>query len=262
MDTLLRNYDSGVRRSPRSAVRTYAVDLHNHMPLPGADYRGPCETTGAEVAAAAIGAGLDAIGVTDHFALGHYHEVADATRRMAGETEMGDGLLVIPGCEVRLSWRGDEAHLLALLPPKEADWRFDALMSVLGFDADRHSEEGHHRVVLEVEPVEAIHAIEALGGISIIAHADRTFGSYRLLGTPLLERILESAPVAAVELLDLANVRELGALAERVSFIRSSDSHHTDEIGRRSSCLQAEELSFEGIADALRARRVEDPAGR
>ncbi len=224
------------------ALRPYTIDLHNHMPLARTDYRGPLETSGEEVVRAAVTAGIDVLGVSDHFSLDFF--------RRAHEAAAGLPLLVLPGVEMRLSWGEDEVHLVALFPPAHAEERFAALMSVLGVDRTTLADP-LHRVVVEYDPVDAVRAIEGLGGMCHVAHVDRWFGPYRLLERPLLRRIVEDAPVVALEFLDLENAARLGEWAERVACIRSSDSHHCDEIGRRSSVVEAEERSFEGIRRAL-----------
>jgi len=223
-------------------MRPYTVDLHNHMPLARTDYRGPLETSGEDVVRAAVTAGIDVLGVSDHFSLDFF--------RRAHEAAAGLPLLVLPGVEMRLSWGEDEAHLVALFPPARAEDRFADLMSVLGIDP-ASLQDPLHRIVVEYDPVDAARAIEGLGGMCHVAHVDRWFGAYRLLDRPLLMRIVVDAPVVALEFLDLENAARLGELAERVACIRSSDSHHCDEIGRRSSVVEAEERSFEGIRRAL-----------
>jgi hypothetical protein len=223
-------------------MRPYTIDLHNHMPLERTDYRGPLETSGEDVVRAAVTAGIDVLGVSDHFSLDFF--------RRAHEAAAGLPLLVLPGVEMRLSWGEDEAHLVALFPPARAEERFADLMSVLGVDRAK-LEETLHRIVVEYDPVDAARAIEGLGGMCHVAHVDRWFGAYRLLDRPLLQRIVEEAPVVALEFLDLENAARLGPLADRVACIRSSDSHRCDEIGQRSSVVEADERSFEGIRRAL-----------
>jgi PHP family Zn ribbon phosphoesterase len=72
----------------------------------------------------------------------------------------------------------------------------------------------------------------------------------------LLPRTIEASPVTAVEFLDLANAPALGELADVVALIQSSDSHRNEEIGRRRTHLDADELSFDGIRRALSRSRA------
>lgn len=223
-------------------MTSFAIDLHNHMPQRGSDYRGPMGTSGADVVRAALAAGLDVLGATDHFALDFYHEVLAAAE--------GTGLLVLPGLEMRLSWGGEEAHLIATFPQEGAGLRVSELLDAVGFRAGEVTCP-LHRVVLECDPVEAACLADGLGAMVHVAHVDRWFGAYRLLGGSLLHRLIEESPVVAVEFLDLANATELGRVAQRVSLIQSSDSHCTDEIGRRSTMVEADALTFEALRRAL-----------
>jgi hypothetical protein len=225
----------------------YAIDLHNHMPVPDADYRGPLCTTGEDVVAAALAAGLDALGVSDHFSLGFF--------RRAHAAAEGTPLLVLPGAEVRLSWDDDEAHLVALFPAEVAEERFEHFMETIGF-RERERTGPLHRVVVESDPVEAARAVSDLGGICVVGHVDRWFGDYRLLGRPLLRRLVDETPGVVLEFVDRHEEAALGEMSGRAAVVQSSDSHHVDEIGRRRTVIEADELSFEGIRSALRARAV------
>ncbi|HEY5549416.1 MAG TPA: hypothetical protein VIL17_07480 [Coriobacteriia bacterium] len=228
-------------------MTAYSIDLHNHMPVEPTDYRGPLDTNGHDVARAALDAGIDVLAVTDHFSLGFFRKVHDAA--------VGLPLLVLPGVEVRLSWGTDEAHLIAIFPPDAAEAGFSALMSALGPQAA--SPAGPlHRLVIEHDPVAAARTIERLGGMCHIAHVDRWFGDYRLSDSPLLRRIVDEASKVVLEFLDLASAEQLEWLGGGVRCIRSSDSHHCDEIGRRRSIVEADECSFEGIRRALVCSRA------
>lgn len=220
----------------------YSIDLHNHMPVPDADYRGPMDTSGADVVGAALAAGIDALGVSDHFSLAFFRNVHAAATATS--------LLVLPGAEVRLSLGDDEAHLIALFPPDDAERCFATFMDALGF-VEHTRIDRLHRIVVEFDPVEAARVISDLDGICVVAHVDRWFGEYRLLGRPLLDRLIAEAPCAALEFVDVGNAAMLGDRAAGVSLVQSSDSHHVDEIGRRVSAIEARRLTFEAIKAAL-----------
>jgi PHP family Zn ribbon phosphoesterase len=220
----------------------FAIDLHNHMPVPDADYRGPLHTSGAEIVGAALAAGLDVLGVSDHFSLGFF--------RHAREAAEDTPLLVLPGAEVRLTHAEDEAHLVALFPPQDAEARFGEFMRVIGF-AEHLRTDRLHRVVVEYDPVRAAGAVARLGGICVVGHVDRYFGEYRLLERPLLRRLIEEAADIVLEFVDAANVSLLGELPEGLSVVQSSDSHCISEMGRRRTLVEARELSFEEIRRAL-----------
>ena len=238
--------DQPIQRAGASFTRRpslHDVDLHNHMPLPEADYRGPLTTSAHQVVLAALAADIHVLGITDHFSLGFF--------RRAHEAAQGTPLLVLPGTEVRLTHGQDEAHIVALFPPDDAEARFAAFMDAIGFREDARTD-GLHRVVVECDPVRAGKAVAGLGGACIVAHVDRFFGDYRLLGRPLLRRVIEEVPGVALEFVDADNAALLDAAAADVAIVQGSDSHRTDEIGRRRSVISARELTFEAVRDALR----------
>jgi hypothetical protein len=91
----------------------------------------------------------------------------------------------------------------------------------------------------------------------LVGHVDRFFGDYRLLGSPLLQRLVEQDTGVALEFVDRSKAELLGTAARKVAIVQSSDSHRLEEIGRRRTVIEAEELSFEGIRAALLPRVLE-----
>jgi len=230
-------------------MRTYRVDLHNHSPHVSGDYRGPADTSPHDLVTAALGAGIDVIAVSDHFSIAYAEHVIEAAKREW--LSSGRRLTVLPGAELKVRWRGDEVHLIALFAPDGAEQRFVALQAVLSMPTG-DDPTYLHRAVIEHDPVEAARAIVAVGGICTIAHADRRFGEYRLLDGPLLPRLLASAPISAVELIDPASEEDVRRLTQRpVRFISSSDAHSPQEMGRRHSEIELAEPTFSALRAAL-----------
>lgn len=229
-------------------MRTYTVDLHNHSPHVSGDYRGPGDTTPRDLVLAALDAGIDVLAVSDHFAVAYAERVLAAAEEEHVAT--GRRLTVLPGAELKLRWRDDEVHLIAIFLPGRQSHAYAALQLVLGLDpADDPAR--LHRLVVEHDPVEAARAIDALGGLCHVAHADRYFGDYRLLDRPVLGRLIEQAPVSAVELTDMANEPYVRSLGRPVCCVSSSDAHAPSEIGRRRTELTLAEPTFAGLKDAL-----------
>lgn len=232
-------------------MRTYTVDLHSHSPHVSGDYRGPADTAPADLVTAALDAGVDVLAVSDHFSVSYAEKVIAAAVDECLRT--GRRLTVLPGAELKVRWRDDEVHLIAIFEPARAEHRFAALQMVLGMTPDEDPAT-LHRVTVEYDPIEAARAIEALGGICHIAHADRRFGDYRLLDRPLMRRLLDEAPIAAVELVHTSNEETVQALASRpVCCIRSSDAHSPAEMGRRRTQLVLSEPTLRGLKEALLA---------
>lgn len=230
----------------------HVVDLHNHTPYVTSDYKAP-GTTPSEYVSAALDAGIDVLAVTDHVGVSWWPQVAEAAEERAERT--GERLCVLPGCELKVRWAGDEAHLVSLLPPAEALDVFGELVARLGVADQLGDVTRLPYVTVHRDPVEVVRAVDDLGGMCHVGHIDRYFGSYRLLGTPTLERLLAEAPLSAAEVLDLAAAEEIARLAPGLIVIRSSDAHSPDEMGRRTTTLPLREASFDGLREALFAGR-------
>ncbi len=229
----------------------FSADLHNHTPA-SADYRRP-ETMPRQIVEAALDAGLHVYGATDHFSCGLGRALIDAADAVAAET--GRRLLVVSGAELRITFRGDEAHITALYPAERNEALFQATLEILGITSPIATHEDMPYFTWEHDPVDVCRIIEALGGVAMVAHADRAFGDYRLIDSPLFWRLAEEPTVSAIDFLDPAAHRDVVA-GLRPSIIRCSDSHCCDDIGMRRSLVAMEELSFHSLKTALAAGTV------
>jgi len=225
----------------------YTLDLHNHTPLLPRDYRGSLDTTPRQIVETAISAGLDIYAATDHFAVDFCERLTAAADDVAAET--GRRLLVVPGAELKVRHGAEEVHVVALMPPARASRTFAELLGVLGLTSPVAPVEDLQRVHVDHDPRDVFRIVEALGGIGIVGHMDRAFGPYRLLDSPFSDTLLSSPSVRAVELIDVAHADRLGS--HGVNVVQSSDSHSLPEIGRRSSELELDDLSFESLRSAL-----------
>lgn len=228
----------------------FAVDLHNHTPLLTCDYRGPLETTPREIVEAALAADIDVYAVTDHFSVDFCGRLMTAADEVAAET--GRRLLIAPGAELKVRHGADEVHVLALLPPEDAAKSFATLTGILGLTTPVAPVCELHHVKVTHEPREVFKIVDALGGLGIVAHIDRAFGTYRLLDSPFVDTLLTSEYVRTVEVLDYRHAETLRGYD--VSVVSSSDSHSTAEIGRRRAHLEMEGLTFDALRDAISTR--------
>lgn len=230
-------------------MRDYRIDLHNHSPFIASDYRGHAETSAADIVRAAQLAGLDVLGISDHFAVDFFKVVVDAAAALSAVG--GPELMVVAGSELKIAWGGEEVHLITLFPPDSAEAAFEELMDFLDFPKAERVVELLPRVVIEFDPVRVVERVASLGGITFVAHIDRYFGDYCLMNHPIVERLVRDAPVSAIEVVDNASREVLRARTNGVRHIQSSDSHSVNEIGRRYFELAMEDLSFKGLKDAL-----------
>ncbi len=230
----------------------FTADLHNHTPHISSDYRGSSDTTPRQIVEAALDAGIDVYAVTDHFSCGFVPGLILAAEQVAAET--GRSLFVVPGTELRVRFGDDEAHITALFPQQGYATATTALFGMLGFSDELLSPHELPYATIERDPVRVARIIDSLGGIAVVAHADRVFGDYRLVDSPLFERLLAEDTVLAVDMLH-ARDGEYRLAACDVSLIGCSDSHCLEEIGRRRTLLAMPELSFDALRRAL-ARRA------
>lgn len=230
-------------------MRKYKVDLHNHTPFIPTDYRGSRETSGRDIVEAAIGAGIDVLAISDHFTVGFYRAICSAAEEVCSDT--GKKLLVVPGCELKITRLGEEVHLIALFPPENAENLFEELMEYLGVEQADRILENLPMITVEANPAVVVRKVRDLGGICHLAHVDRFFGDYRLMDRPIIDQLIKEAPISAIEVIEARNSKILKKRTNGIKHISSSDSHSIEEIGRRYAELFMEDLSFESLKTAL-----------
>ncbi|MDP2401270.1 MAG: hypothetical protein Q8M66_04765 [Actinomycetota bacterium] len=225
----------------------FAVDLHNHTPA-SADHRQRDCVTPGDIVVCALRSGLDVYAATDHLSWRYATDLISAAESHAQAT--GQRLLIVPGTELRLTYRDDEAHVVALFEPKGHERRLEALLGILGLVTSHLSDETLPLLTFEYDPVEVCRIIDALGGIACVAHADRWFGSYRLIDTALFDRLAEEPTVSAIDLLE-PEAHRSRLDGSRATLISCSDSHACEHIGARRSVLEMHDLSFSSLRDGL-----------
>lgn len=235
----------------------YRADLHIHTAL------SPCageEMTPPRIVAAALQAGLQLIAVTDHNSAGNVAAVQEAAR--------GTGLRVFAGMEVQTR---EDVHLVCLFATaaEAEEWqeevyralpagenREDYFGEQLLCDAAGRKMGREKRLLLastELGLEEVVREINGRGGVCIPAHVDRP--SYSLLAQ--LGLIPEELPVAALELGLLAPeaaCRQFPALAGW-ALTAASDAHYLNDIGRRITVYELEEVNLNALVHALRRQQ-------
>ena len=224
----------------------WAVDLHVHTPgsqdAHDADYGTP-----ADIVAAAVAAGIDAIAVTDHNTAAWCDAVADAAADA--------NLIVLPGAEISTP----EGHLLAVWEEGTASSVINEVLVVLGI---RSQDRGKLDIVAnEGLAASARHIVEA-GGMAIAAHIDKPRGLLTSVSVAAHQkRTLEDTFLAAVEIVDLATREKVdGKLggARPMAFVQGSDTwdtslsrHALSGIGARRTWVKASRADLIGISHAL-----------
>lgn len=228
-----------------SGSRWWRVDLHAHSPA-SKDFRreNEDEKDWSGWVAAAVGAGLDAVAITDHNTAEAISEIQSAVESLPGTP------IVFPGVELTAS---DGVHLLVLLDPSCREEHVEDLLSRVGIAVDERGTE-LARSKLSVEKI-----LEELGGDSLILgpHANGPKGILAVHDGQQRLAVLKDTRLAAVEIDPDRDFDESwldGSKAEvgrRISRVWSSDAHELEELGRRFTWVKMTRPDIEGLGLAL-----------
>jgi 3',5'-nucleoside bisphosphate phosphatase len=243
-------------------MQKFRADLHIHTVL------SPCgslEMSPGNIVESALKAKLDIIAITDH----NSTKQVSVVKRMAEHC----GVFVIGGVEVNTT---EEVHCLALfetdeqlaefqdyldqhLPPVKNDpQKFGYQVVVDEFENVVEEEERLLIIALDSGILDVERKVHSLGGLFIPAHIDRPFnGIISQLGfVPKNLKIDAFGLTRRARLSDWENSMKL---PENPVFLRNSDAHRPEDIGRQISILEMKEISFSEIRKALKSeegRRV------
>ena len=235
-------------------LRYLRADLHIHTCL------SPCgdlKMSPQKIIAKVLEHKLHIIAITDHNSAENVHAVMKCAE--------GKKVVVLPGMEVCTR---EEVHILAIFETEELalelqSFVYDHLQGennpdVFGLQviANEFDEvEGYQNRLLigatDVSTEHIVGAIHQLHGLAIASHIDRE--SYSVIGQ--LGFIPETLGFDALEISINTNDEEARKRFQeysRYTFIRNSDAHYLDDIGKAMSEYLLEEPSFQEIMKALR----------
>ena len=223
--------------SDKETLSTFYVDLHVHTVL------SPCgdlEMGAIEIVEQCRKSGIDLIAITDHNTEENWQAIAAVA---------GGNPVVLPGVEVQTA---EDVHLLCVFDcgstaKQFKDWLWTRMprtrnnSEIFGEQVviNASNEIIRFEEILLVQGVgydvdEVISHVKSIGGLSILAHADRTSFSYPANLGP----IPQDYPVDGIEL----SKRITGSALEewrrkypKHSFIRSSDSHMLQTLDKKNT---------------------------
>lgn len=229
----------------------FRADLHIHTCL------SPCADllmTPLRIVEKAASLGLNLIAICDHNSV----ENAEVTRRLAKEK----GINAIHGMEITSS---EEIHILGLFGDiKNAMRMQDVVYENLQPGENDEDIFGMQVVVNEKDEVlgfnkrlligatnltvnKVVETIHSLDGIAIAAHIDREgFGIIGHLGFIPPELMLDALEISSN--VSVEEARERFKEYSHIPWIRSSDAHKLDAIGKVSTGLFMEHATFEELA--------------
>jgi len=238
-------------------MKTFRADLHIHTVL------SPCgdlEMSPLHIIEAVLNKKIDIIGITDHNTTRH----CDLMQKLGSE----NGIFVLSGAEVTTK---EEVHCLTFFDKTESLKEFQKYLDLhLPYVKNDPNNFGYQVIVDEqeniLEEVESLlivaldqsieqvrEKVNELGGIFIPAHVNKpSNGILSQLGL-----LPENLNPDAIEIWCKMNKESfLKKYPEFSSYaiITSSDAHHPNQIGDRTTQMQLDHISFDEIAMALKGK--------
>lgn len=222
------------------------VDLHVHSPASGDMDNEWQDSTPDDLVEMALGAGLDAIAITDHNTAAWCDRVREAAN--------GTGLAVFPGVELSTS----EGHLLAIFDIGKPQAEIEEFLVNVGI---RKRDFGKTDKNADGRIDEVARRIQEEGGLAIAAHVEREKGFWSVMETSKTRRkeIHGCEEIRAYEIVD-PSLREtfmdgsLPGYARKVACVQGSDSfppngerHQLDAIGHRHCLIAFDDISLTGL---------------
>ncbi len=238
-------------------------DLHVHTPA-SYDWDGKCKATENEIVDAALKGGISAIAIADH----HSIDFVDKTKAYGNK----NGLLVLPGVELRTDKGNKKIHIIALFDESvSGKFIYDKILCPLHLSEDDRKKKGEEQVYCDFE--DACKVIHENGGL-VFLHAGNKSNSIEQLDSDL-KAALKTDMADMVDIFEVSNEKQVKGYRDIVfpkikrefPCLITSDSldrtklkynagHSTDGLGKAFSWIKAD-LTFLGLKQIL-----SEPQGR
>ena len=214
-----------------AGLRYHNIDLHVHTPA------SRCfvdkTVTAEQLVAAAIGAGLDGIAITDH-------NSADSIRDIQAAAK-GTGLRVFPGVEITAKGGKDGVHVLAVFDPSADSAAVQDLLSRVHITPEQHGTD----TAIADDICSVVREIGKSGAIAILAHANSSKGVLCDMQGRYRTEVFRENALLAVEVTDgdfSDDRREKGKRA--VDLLDGNDANYAK---RRLAVIQGSDCSVPGV---------------
>ncbi|MCE5311721.1 MAG: PHP domain-containing protein [Nitrospiraceae bacterium] len=243
-------------------MQQFRADLHIHTSA------SPCAMPDMQpglIVDMAASRGIDIIAVSDHNTAENVEEVFLEGQRA--------GITVLPSIEVTTT---EEAHVLAIFdtPQKARSLETIIHMRHKKRESDRQGRD-NFLSLLECNKSfgslkksaydlmwsglglrEAVEITHSIGGIAIASHIDRDFMSVlSQLGSIPDYLFFEALEISSATPSQIASRRY--SKYSSIPWVRSSDAHQLEDIGRQSTVFKIKTPVFEEIASVLRERKLD-----
>jgi len=217
------------------------ADLHIHTAI--SSCYSDISVTPEQIVDAALKAGLDIIAITDHNSIGAIVGIRIAAK--------GTGLYVFPGIELTTT----AGHFLLLFDINTGEDKLDEFLSDVGISAKYRGDAAN---IASGDVQEILKKVEDYGGIVIAAHIERWPSGFLETNQPRKVKMsIHSSPyITALEITIPQNKKKwnngkVRGYPKKYPCIQGSDAHALDEIGRRSLCINMEEINLENLRRAF-----------
>ena len=221
--------------------RWWRFDLHCHSPV-SYDFRPGASPDWIGWVEAARDAGLDAVAITDHNAA----DGIEPLQRAAAQVE--NSPVLYPGVEITAA---DGCHLLLLLDPVREGGHVADLLSLVRIPVeDRGKREsrsplGVEQVLEQCGDEVLVVGAHAKGPRGLLEHA----GEQRI--AELRDRRLAAVEVDPTSKIDRSWLDGKPEVGRRIPEVYASDSHRTEDMGRRYTWVKMTRRNLDGLRLAL-----------
>ena len=263
----------------KSDMQTFKADLHIHTPASKC-YKGPKEDVEfIRIIEKAQEKGLSIIAITDHNTIEGYEKLIEQKERIKAEVDglkkvsdskeakkiikederllrIFDSILILPGVEFEVN---NGVHMLVIFDPKTEITTIKGFLKDGGFEDDSFGKEDD--VFSNWSLFDFYNEAGKYDCLILDAHTDSHKGIFNTIseGTTRVHAFVNKALAGICYKSEKQknNIRNLFLLpnyarTNPVAFLKSSDAHKTDEIGKEKTFFRLKKLGWTDFKDAFK----------